>query len=181
MADYVTDMTKRPVEMLLGLINNDNNFGLVEADVEILAPTTIASPDEYGRDTSVQIDLEVLPSEVEDDFVTFTYIRIDLANLFSQFAPSVREVDVPLNLNGVPADAAVFYAEILRKFGVAMNTEDFEYELKSAGVITVKAKPTNLAYQGAFDINIGASLKTRVATTILDGFEIPTQDAAPAN
>ncbi|AQT27971.1 hypothetical protein pVa21_029 [Vibrio phage pVa-21] len=169
---YVTDMTKRPVEMLLGLINADNNLGLVEADVEILAPQTQAA-DVDGRNTNVQIDLEVLPSEVQDDFVTFEYERIDLATLFGAIAPEFREVDVPLNENGVPAVAADFYAEILRKFGVAMNETDFSYALKSAGVITITAAAGNLAYIGSFDIAVQSSLETRVATTVLNGFTAP--------
>ena len=173
---YVTDMTKRPVEMLLGLINADNNLGLVESDVEILAPQTQAA-DADGRNTNVQIDLEELPSEVEDDFVTFQYERINLATLFGDIAPEFREVDVPLNENGVPADSAVFWPEVLRKFGVAMNDADFEYALKSAGVVTISAKATNLAYIGSFDIAVQSSLVTRVATTVLNGFEAP---AAPA-
>lgn len=173
---YVTDMTKRPVEMLLGLINADNNLGLVESDVEILAPQTQAA-DAEGRNTNVQIDLEVLPSEVQDDFVTFEYERIDLAALFGDISPEFREVDVPLNENGVPADSAVFWPEVQRKFGVAMNDADFEYALKSAGIVTISAKAGNLAYIGSFDIAVQSSLETRVATTVLNGFEAP---AAPA-
>lgn len=173
MAQYVTDMTKRPVEMLLGLINNDNNLGLVESECEILAPQT-QTADADGRNTSVKIDLEELPSEVEDDFVTFFYERISLENLFSKCGPVFREVDVPLNENGVPADSAVFWAEVSRKFGVAMNDADFEYALKSTGVVTITAKATNLSYIGAFDIDVQNSLATRVATTVLDGFDAPT-------
>jgi len=169
---YVTDMTKRPVEMLLGLINADNGLGIVESEVEILAPVVQAA-DADGRNTTVDIDLSVLPSEVEDDFVTFSYERIELATLFGECNPSFREVDVPLNVNGVPADAAVFYAEIERKFGVAFTTADYDYSLKSAGVVTIAAKATNLAYIGTFDINVSSSLVARVATTTLDGFEAP--------
>lgn len=176
MAQYVTDMTKRPVIMLLSLINADNNFGLVEDDVEILAPQVLGQADSDGRDTSVQIDLEVLPSEVEDDFVTFTYERVNLTALFGEISPEFREVDVPLNENGVPADAAVFYAECLRKFGVAMNTADFDYALKSTGLVTITAKASNLAYTGQFDIAVQSSLVTRVATTELAGFEEPAAE-----
>jgi len=87
---YVTDMTKRPVEMLLGLINADNGLGIVESEVEILAPVVQAA-DADGRNTTVDIDLSVLPSEVEDDFVTFSYERIELATLFGECNPSFRD------------------------------------------------------------------------------------------
>lgn len=166
---YVTDMTLSPKNMLLGLINADNNLGIVESEAEVLAPVAI-TPDGEGRDTSVQVDLEVLPSEVEDDFVTFTYTRIDLATLFGAIAPTFREVDVPLNESGVPADADAFYAEVLRKFGVFMDTTNFTYALKSAGVITISAIATNLAYTGSFDISVESSLASRIATVVLDGF-----------
>jgi len=177
MAQYVTDMTKRPIEMLLGLINNDNGFGFVESDVEILAPQT-QDADEAGRNTSVMVDLEELPSEAEDDFVTFTYERIDLQTLFGQASPSFRQVDVPLNGSGVPEDSDVFYTELLRKFGVAFNEADFSYVPKSAGVITIAAAATNLAYIGEFDITVGSSLATRVPNVILAGFEIPAEPVA---
>lgn len=172
---YVTDMTKRPVEMLLGLINADNNLGLVEADVEILAPQVQAA-DVDGRNTNVQIDLETLPSEVQDDFVTFEYERIDLAALFSQIVPEFREVDVPLNENGVPTDSAVFWAEIQRKFGVAMNDVDFGYSLKSAGIVTISATVGNLAYTGQYDIVVQNSLETRVDNRQLNGFNAPAEE-----
>lgn len=169
---YITDMTKTPIQMLLGLINADNDFGLLPVEVNALAPViTVADVD--GRNTKIDIDLLVIPSEVEGDFVEFKYERIDLGTLFSQAGASFREVDVPLNVNGVPADASVFYAEILRKFGVAMNTTDFAYSLKAAGVITITANVANVAYIGSFDITVGNSLQTRVATKVLDGFEIP--------
>lgn len=171
---YVTDFTKTPVQMLLGLINSDNNKGYLESDCEILAPVALGTPDEGGRDTSIQIDLETLPSEVQDDFVTFFYERVALDVLFGEIAPTFREVDVELNENGLPVSASDFYNEIFRKFGVRMNETDFEYTLAEAGVITVAAVATNVAYKGNFDIAVQSSMVSRVQTTELDGFVAPT-------
>lgn len=165
---YVTNFTKRPVEMLLGLINTDNNFGLIESDVALKNLAPVATPEGKTYDTVVEIDL--LTNEVQDDFVTFHYKRIALAELFSLVAPAVREVDVALNESGVPADGAVFYAEVLRKFGVAMTAADFDYNLKAPGVITISAKASNLAYTGSVDVAIVDSLVSRIANTLLDGF-----------
>jgi hypothetical protein len=175
---YITDMTKRPVEMLLGLLNDANNLGLVEADVAILPPQPFVGEVGDIQDTSVQIDLLTMPSEVEGDYVEFTYKRIDLTELFSVINPNFREVDVPLNVNGLPEDNAVFFAEILRKFGVAMTDADFTVAVQSAGVLRVSAKAENLAYTNHFDIAVVDSLATRVATNLLNGFEAPAP-AAP--
>lgn len=167
---YTPDMKKKPLQMLIGMVNQANGFGFKPEDLEVLAPV-VQEADTDGRDTKVDIDLTILPSEQEDDFVTFTYARIPLDELFGQINPGFREVDVPLNENGVPADAGVFYAEVLRKFGVNMDTENFDYTLKSAGVLTVTAKSTNYAYTGSFDIAITNSLVSRVATVELEGFD----------
>lgn len=173
---YTPDMKKKPIEMLIGMVNQANNFGFNPEDLEVLAPV-VQEADTEGRDTKVDIDLTILPSEQEDDFVTFTYARIPLGELFGQINPGFREVDVPLNENGVPADADAFYAEILRKFGVNMDAENFEFSLKSAGVITVTAKPNNYAYIGSFDIAVVNSLASRIATTELQGFAMENVEA----
>lgn len=174
MSNYVTDMTKKPIEMVLGLLNNDNNLGLVEADVELKGLTVVETPEGKIFNTSIDIDLLTMPSEVVGDFVTFFYKRVDLTELFGDISANFREVDVPLNENGLPVDNAVFYAEALRKFGVAMTDEDFEITKKANGVLTVTAKATNIAYLNSFDIAVIDSLASRVAITQLVGFEAPT-------
>lgn len=170
MATFAPNMTKTPVQLLLGLVNNDNDLSITEADVELLAPQVVAEPDEYGRDTSIDIDLTVLPSEVDNDYVTFTYKRINIAEVFSVSGVTFREVDVPLNENGLPAEFSVFAAEILRKYGVAIDETNFAIALKSAGVITLSAVAGNVAYKGSVDVQVENSLATRVATTALTGF-----------
>ena len=67
---YVTNFTKTPLEMLLGLINNDNNFSMVPADVAVRNLEVITqAPSGNPANTSIEIDL--LTNEVTDDFATF--------------------------------------------------------------------------------------------------------------
>lgn len=170
---YVTDMTKKPVEMLLGLINADNNFGLVEADVAIRNLTVITPPEGKTYNTSVEVDL--LTDEVQDEYVEFKYKRISLEELFSLIDPKFREVDVPVAPTGLPVDNQAFITELLRKFGVAFNTTDFSWVMKdgSTSIIELAASAGNLAYTGSVEIDVEASLATRVDNTLLDGFFAP--------
>ena len=171
---YVTDFTKTPKLMLIGLINNDNNFGLVEADVAFRNLQTEVTPDGKTYNTSVEVDL--LTDEVVDDFVKFFYKRVDLVELFSLIDPRFREVDVPLDdVTGLPSDNEVFVIELLRKFGVAFNADDFTWVLKPdfPGTLVLTATADNLAYTGEVDIDIEASLASRVDNTQLDGFYNP--------
>ena len=168
---YVTDFTKTPKLMLIGLINNDNNFGLTEADVVFRNLTVEYTPEGKTYNTSVEVDL--LTDEVVDDYVKFFYKRVDLVELFSQIDPKFREVDVPLDpVTRMPVDNDVFIAELLRKFGVAFNAEDFTWaqNVYSPGILVLSATAGNLAYTGSVEIDIEASLASRVITTQLDGF-----------
>ena len=170
---YVTDFKKAPLDNLLGLINEANNLGLVPASVALRNLQAEVAPEGKTYNTSVEIDL--LTNEVVDDFAKFTYKRVDLGTLFSLIVPGFRQVDVPLNESGVPADPAVLYAELLRKYGTAFTEADFSYSLKAPGVITLTAKDTNLMYIGSVDLQITSSLESRVKYTILDGFVVPVQ------
>ena len=177
---YVTNFTKTPLEMLLGLLNNDNNFSLVPDDVAVrnITEITKGSSGNYYN-TSIEIDL--LTNEVTDDFATFYYNRIDLTYLFSLIDPSVRQVDVPVDANGLPTDYDVFTAELLRKFGVAFNPVDFDFTTKYAttgieadkAILVITANDKNVSYIGSVEVDVLASLATRVATTQLDGFYAP--------
>jgi hypothetical protein len=171
---YVTDFTKTPKLMLIGLINNDNNFGLTEADVAFRNLAVEVAPEGKTYNTSVEVDL--LTDEVADDYVKFFYKRVDLVELFSLINPKFREVDVPVDaVTGLPMDNEVFVIELLRKFGVAFNAADFTWVLKpeGQGLITLTATAANLAYTGSIDIDVEASLATRVDNTLLDGFYNP--------
>ena len=178
--EYVTNFTKTPLEMLLGLLNNDNNFSLTPDDVAVRNVATIThAPSGRLYNTSIEIDL--LTNEVTDDFATFYYSRVDLAHLFSLIDPSVRQADVPVDANGLPLDNTVFITELLRKYGIAFNTNDFDVYSKYAqtgleadkGILMLVANASNVAYIGAVEIDVVASLATRVATTQLDGFYAP--------
>lgn len=112
---------------------------------------------------------------------------MDLVTLFSLIDPKIRQVDVPTDpVTGLPTDYAVFTAELLRKYGIAFNTNDFAVYSKYAqsgqeadkGILQLVAKISNVAYFGAVEIDVVASLAARVATTQLDGF---TKDSVVAH
>lgn len=178
------DMTLTSKAMLLALINQQNNLAFTDADVNIRPPQVIASPVEeqetvngvqvtVRRDTSVEVD--VLTDEVQDDFVTFTYERISLTKLFSVCNPVIREVDIKAD-GVVPVSAVV--AEVLRKYGLKASEDEFSYTI-TQNQIVLTAKATNWAYTATATIDIEQSLLTRLAVTLLNGFEIPTEDPTP--
>lgn len=181
---YFTNFTKTPLEMLLGLLNNDNNFSLTPDDVAVRNVAVIThAPSGKPYNTSIEIDL--LTNEVTDDFATFYYNRVDLVTLFSLIDPKIRQVDVPTDpVTGLPTDYAVFTAELLRKFGVAFNPVDFDFTTKYAttgieadkAILVITANDENVSYIGSVEVDVLASLDslaTRVATTQLDGFYAP--------
>ncbi len=178
---YVTNFTKTPLEMLLGLINNDNNFSLVPADVAVRNVAVITqAPSGNPYNTSIEVDL--LTNEVTDDFVTFYYNRIDLPTLFSLIDPAIRQVDIPVRaVTGLPVNNEAFVAELMRKYGVAFNATDFTLATKYAttgieadkAILVLTAAASNVAYFGTVEIDVVASLAARVETTQLDGFYDP--------
>ena len=170
MADYITDLTKSPIENLVGLVNAQNNFGYTVAELAVRNLAAVVPPEGHTYNTTVELD--PLTNEVDGDYVAFHYRRMDLDTLFSQVTPAIHQALVPLDETGVPASAEGFYAEVLRKYGVNMNTTDFTFVKKSAGVITVSATDSNVAYIGSVDFAINSSLAARVATVKLSGFSL---------
>jgi hypothetical protein len=122
----------------------------------------------------VSIDLLVDPSDVFGDNVSFQYTRMPLAGVFASVITggldTVREVDVEINPDGTPKDPEVFKAEMLYKFGFAVNDEDYDTTAPVSGKITIKAKVNNLAFTGEFTVTVAASLSTRLPKKVLGGF-----------
>ncbi|MGL6164106.1 MAG: hypothetical protein ACRC04_07105 [Aeromonas veronii] len=188
---HIVDKTKTPLQMLLSQINADNNFSLTEADVKLRALTALevtvpkevvleSGPVTIQLDTTIEIDL--LTDEVVDDFVKFTYRRVDLANYFSLIEPEIRSIDVELDEHGVPVDQDALFAEILRKYKIAGTPADFDITVPEAGKLRVAAKASNIAYTKQFDIVVLDSLTGRVLVKLLDGFWKPeVAPEAPTN
>lgn len=176
---------QRPILNLIGLVNEQNNKGYVEADLAV-RPVVVVPETDAGNTTSVEIDLLNAPSEVDGDWVTFYYSRMELATVFSLITAenknTFREVDIALGEDGMPSDLDAFRAEVLRKFGFLVTAEDYDISLKEAGVILITAKAENYAYTGAFELAVIDSLATRVAKTTLVGFTADsTEDHVPAS
>jgi len=188
---HIVDKTKTPLQMLLSQINADNNFSLTEADVALRNLTALettvpkevvldSGPVTIQLDTTVEIDL--LTDEVVDDFVTFTYRRVNLADYFSLVTPEVRVVDVELDEAGAPVDQDALFAEILRKYKIAATAADFDISVPEGGKLRMAAKASNLGYTGQFDITVQDSLAGRLLVKLLDGFYKPeVAPAAPEN
>lgn len=180
--EYNPNIAKTPAQIFIGLINNRNNKGYVEADLNIKAPVALEEATAAGGDTSADVDLLNMPSEVDGDWVTFSYKRMGLTELFAAVVAAskhkVREVDVPLDAQGFPADVAVFRAEVMRKYNFNITEEDYDITLESRGSIKVTAKATNLSYVNSFVIGVVDSLVTRVAKTTLQGFTADSTVAA---
>lgn len=183
---HIVDKTKTPLQMLLSQINADNNFSLTEADVQLRALTAleVTVPKEVVLDTgpvTIQLDttieIDLLTDEVVDDYVKFTYRRTSLPEYFSLVTPEVRVVDVELDVSGAPVDQAVLFAEILRKYKIAVTAADFDVSVPEGGKLRIAAKATNVGYTGQFDITVQDSLSGRLLVKLLDGFYKP--EAAP--
>ena len=183
MATYTPNFAQAPNLLLLGLINNDNSKGYGPADVDIQNLTVLAAEHESGKNTSVDIDLLIEPSEVVGDFVTFTFDRMDLTAVFADIIAgskhNIREIEA-VDENGqlVVAD---FISEVSRKYGFAFNTADYDFSMPTANSILVAAKASNLAYIETVTFVVDAALRTRVATPSVAGFTQGDIDLDPSD
>lgn len=167
---YNPNVLLTPAQICVALINHDNQKGYDIADLNFKAPVVLTD-DPTGKNTRVETDLLVDPSEVDGDFVSFTYNRIDLANAFSVAVANglnnFREIEV--KEDGQLVNTKVI-SEILRKYSVAINETDFEITMPTASTVKVKAKVDNLAWIGEANFTIDSSLATRIAIKDMDEF-----------
>lgn len=167
---YTPNFMKSPVEIALGLINHDNNKSYAPADVKFKAPVALVEH-ESGKNTAVEVDLLVDPSEVDGDYVEFTYDRVDLEGLFSEVvAEGLNKQREVIVIDNGTLDKDTFISEVARIYGVQLNKVDFDITLQTATRINVAAAAGNLAYIGELDFNIDVSLASRVTVTDLAGF-----------
>lgn len=183
MSAYVPNFAKTPLEIMLGLINFDNNKGYAPSDVALRNLTALdPQVDPTGKNASVEVDLLNAPSEVEGDWVKFWFDRVDLEGLFAGVITAsknnVREVEVVVDGQ---LDTDLFISEVLRKYGVALNTTDFDIVLTTASRIDVTAKASNYAYTGTIAFGIDAALITRVSVTAIEGFTAANVDLDPSD
>lgn len=183
MSVYVPNFAKNPLEIMLGLINHDNQKGYAPTDVAFRNLAVLDEQDASGKNTSIEVDLLNAPSEVDGDWVTFYFDRMDLAGIFSTVVTAglnnVREVEVK-TVEG-QLDVPAFISEVSRKYGVALNETDFEIAMPTAGTVTVTAVAANYAYTGAVTFVVDAGLQSRVATATLAGFTAGDVDLDPSD
>lgn len=170
---YKPNFSKTPIEILTALINHDNNKSFSPEDmligeIEVIDHTSHPT----GKNTRVTIDLTNLPSEVDGDFVEFTYNRVPLWNLFSSIRDNqldrVRELSIVV---GNVFQSELFYDLLLAVYGVRASDEDFacQYD-RPTNTVRLEAKVNNPAYTGMTIFNLDLSLASRVLVVDLDGF-----------
>lgn len=168
---YVPNFSLLPSEIALALINNDNNKGYTLSDINFKAPVALDGH-ATGKNTELESDLLVDPSEVDGDFVAFHYDRMTIGAIFDEVvtagANNLREVEVK-DSEGQIIVANVI-SEVSRKYGFAINVTDFEITMPTASQVRVSAKPENMAYIGNVTFVVDSGLSSRVSITKLDGF-----------
>lgn len=97
-------------------------------------------------------------------FAEIHYTRIDLGYLFSL-------VEHELFLDDDKNEVAHIISEVLRKYNVAINEDDFiiTYDDTTA---TIAAKPENPSYQGSVTFTTLVPLTKRVMEVMLNGFSL---------
>lgn len=180
MAITNTNMTVKPIAMLLRQINLENNISLTEENVQIRGPEVIdpaetveinvdGTPYTLHRNTKIGID--ILTDEIKDDYVDIKYQRISLTRLFSAIEPSLFAGDVLTDGALTPADV---WTALLAKYEILGDDTAFVLEMApDRSTLKLTAKPENYAYLDFVTFKLDPTLVMRVPTTLLDGFEIP--------
>ncbi len=180
MATPQTNMTVKPLAMLLRQINLDNNVALTEEQVQLRSLTVLNPPvagtatigdQTYPISRNTSVELDILTDEVQDDFVTLRYQRIALDHLFSRITPSLFELDVLKEGELSPADV---WNALLAKYEILGNDTDFTLTANADKTqLTLAANDANFAYIGTVVFIVDPSLVRRIPNKLLDGFEIP--------
>lgn len=166
---YIVDFNKAPDTLLRELINSENSINLTEDQITF---ANVRPANKPGFNTMVDVWWKTTADMVGK--VTVSFNRIDLPTLFSLVQLAVREVDINAQ-DGRPALDSVLFDEIKRRYNVTFNTDDYGF-VPGEHKWVMSANADNVAYQGSIDLLMEASLATRAARPILDGFWILPPD-----
>jgi hypothetical protein len=146
------DISRHPTDIFIDMLRsaNPNLPPLTKDDISTRNLVTTLPP----TTTEVDVDLLIDPSEVDGDYVTFEYDRIDVDHLFSlidqdgQVAGAQRRYstdyqDVFAGALGLPAVSQDLHLHLLTKFGlnvgdeakVVAHTEPDSYQLQFNGLV----------------------------------------------
>lgn len=154
------DIKKAPIDMLLGLFNEQNGTAYTSETLKIHDDV-----DHTGERSSITV--ETLLDESDIRTATITYDPIPINELFSLTGIKLREVDIFDEAH--QHDASKILAEINRKYGLYTDSEN--YVLDSIDGATVfSASATNPVYVGSVQVDYELSLHTRVSNKWLEGF-----------
>lgn len=168
---YPVDFTKDPWDLLMGLVNFENNFTFTKDQYAWQNLTALSTNTVKGGNTSIDLDLLAEPSEVVNDWVTFTYKRMDLATIWSS-PTALTSAQVGLNRTDRTIDIPTLIASLAGT--LYLNQVDYAFAfdyLKKR--VTITALSTNVAYTGTLQltVDIPAKLAELVTVRNLNGFE----------
>lgn len=146
------DISRHPTDIFIDLLRaaNPNLPALTKDDISTRNLTTILPP----TTTEVDVDLLIEPSEVDGDYVTFEYERIDVDHLFGQIDqdsstvgaqrryPTDKQTDF-INSLGLSSVGPDLHLHLLTKFGLNVgeeaklvaHTEPDSYQLQFDGLV----------------------------------------------
>lgn len=148
------DLSKSPTQLIHELIISNNpeaaNYKLLVDNIEAVGGITSA----HVSDTSGLVA----------GYANITYTRIDLEYLFSL-------IEHQLNITDDVDKTSAVISEVLRKYNVAINIDDFTVEHHDNDT-TITAKPENPSYIGSVTFSRLIPLSARVSSVVLNGFQL---------
>lgn len=161
---YKVDMSLRPEEILLGIINYENPRANLTFNKIRFSPKGVENADYKGRDS--KIDLIGLPGSGIVGTIPIWYNRINLTTY--------------LGSRGLRIDVAPFTETselldlILTQLGIRLTLADImvDYINHTTGAGVIRISPRSLTYKGTISYAPVAvsTLASRIRNTALDGF-----------
>lgn len=175
---------KSALENLFDLFNGQNSQTYTSADLDVSAVSVREPDEENARNSTVTITAKA-GSEVVKGSQTFTFTRLDVAQIATVKAlgeyQSAEGDDLASVKAWVVGQLGLIPAEVDFVETVFPTFSDEENEAETA-VLTLKAKDGSYAYLGQVSVTVVEPADGRVrlseayASKDLDGFEYPTAE-----
>jgi len=168
---YPVDFTLSPLTLLIGQMNFDNHFSYTPAQFALRNLKTVSLSTGAGANTSIELDLLTAPSDVVGDWVTFSYIRMSLANIWTT-PPLLTPAQVGLDRNTQTITIPTLIASLASQLYLDETDYTFAFDYRNRRV-TITAASTNVAYTGSVTllVDVPIGLKELVTLRQLNGFE----------
>jgi hypothetical protein len=168
---YPVVFTKAPWDLLIGLVNFENGFTFDKNQFAWKDLTVLSTPSVKGGDTGIDLDLLAEPSEVIEDWVTFTYKRMALSAVWPK-TPVLTTAEVGFNRNDRTIDVPTLIATLADRFYLDQTNYGFTFDYLKRRV-TITALNTNVAFTGSVQLTVAITigLAELVTVRLLNGFE----------